>query len=344
MNDGNLGEKTMGKLLMGIGISVLQNEIKKYYGFNFSQVTLIPQGTVGENYTVTTEDDKFYFLKIYQGSKFTFDNPEIEKSLYLTSQLYSLGLENISYPYKTKDGRLSLEIGDCIIVVSRYIFGHNPQKYSSEVITACAKFVAKLHSLDFEGANIARETYTTEYANKLRVQLAQLNVINEPTQQIRLLRDFINPYHDLLMNYLEKYNEYAQRIGHSSTKVVVTHGDLICDNLLLDNQDELFVIDWDMAKLSFPERDLWFFVGEFGELFFRTYAEENPDYVLDAKFLKFFMYKRYLEDIVCWIDEIMDGSADLQQTEGNLEGIEVCCLEPLKTIDTRLERIQNFFS
>ncbi|GAB4284944.1 MAG: hypothetical protein Kow0081_2470 [Candidatus Dojkabacteria bacterium] len=94
----------------------------------------------------------------------------------------------------------------------------------------------------------------------------------------------------------------------------LTHGDAP-GNVLYTNED-LFIIDWDDLKLAPIERDLWFHKGD--ESFFEEYGETQ----LFNDYYGFYLFRRYLDDLSGFLDEIFKNRSNADIVRKNIKGIQ----------------------
>lgn len=329
------------KYLEKIGELELVRWLQENYPLQIVKLVSVPKGEIGDNYIAITSDNEKYFLKIYLRSKLHIDNPQgLENTLGLTSRLHELGIQNIPYPIKTKTGSMEANFGEYSIAISNFIDGENPE-ITPKVATKFAKLISKVHQVNVENINLPVEPFDTTYANKLREQLETLEKGAQSNKQKEKLKSLLLPHKTLFFSQLKKLDEFCERAKQKEKTLVVTHGDLIPDNLLLDKNGGAFIVDWDTARLSPPERDVWFFASAYGYVFLRSYKESNPYVKLDIDFISFYMYKRYIEDMVYWADQILLDEVDERQGDANLEGIKVCCLEAYQDIEEKIGEIDK---
>lgn len=332
------------KYLERIGEPKLVRWLQENYPLEIVKLVSVPKGEIGDNYIAITSNEDKYFLKIHLRSKLHIDNPQgLENTLSLTSQLHELGIKDVPYPVKTKAGSVEANFGEYTIMITNFVEGENPE-ITAEVATKFAKLVAKIHQVSTENINLPVEPFDTAYANKLREQLETLEKVAQLNEQKEKLKNLLLPHKTLFLGQLKKLDGFCERAKQKGKSLVVTHGDLIPDNLLLDKDGNIFIVDWDTARLSPPERDVWFFMNTHGENFLRSYNESNPHVKLDIDFISFYMYKRYIEDMVYWADQILLDEVDAKQAEANLEGIKVCCLEAFQDIEQRVKNIDKILS
>lgn len=330
-----------GKYLIKIGEDKLKLWLLDNYDLKVKTILPINKGEIGDNYIIENYDNKKYFLKIHLQSKLHIDNPNgLGDVLKLIFQIHSAGIENVASPLKLKNNELEGELGEYSIIVINYVEGKNLE-LTSEIVKKCAEAIAKIHQIKSEDINLPIEPFDTKYANKL---LDQLNIIEKDKNlngHLKYLGELILPQRSKLEKHLYQLDKLCDEINKKEYTLVITHGDLISDNIMVDKNGNVIIVDWDSAKLSLPERDAWFFMQEFGEDFVETYRAGNPLQVLDINSLSFFMYKRYLEDLVYWVDQILIENLSDDQIKSNLNGIEISCLRKLDDIEKKINNMQK---
>lgn len=108
---------------------------------------------------------------------------------------------------------------------------------------------------------------------------------------------------------------------------VLCHGDCHGWNLLIDDRDQLFLVDWDTLLLAPKERDLMFIGGGYGDsgdtaadeelYFYRGYGQTTVDRTACA----YYRFARALEDITLFAEQILSTAAgeDRHQALGYLQ-------------------------
>lgn len=328
------------KYLQRIGESKMRQWLKENYSIEAREMIPVQQGVIGENYVVVTSNQQKYFLKIYLQSKLQIDNPEgLENTLNLTWKLHNLGINQIVYPIKTKEGSLVGKLGEYVIILSNYIDGTNPE-VTPEVVAKVAKLLAEIHQVNTQDINLPIEPFDTTYAEKLNEQLEIL----ETSEKFTSVKNLLLPHKSRLTKHLSELEEFCSKAKGKKEKLAITHGDLIADNLLVNGSGDIFIVDWVTARLAFPERDIWFFLNSHAKVFLKSYKEASPQENIDSDIISFFMYKRYLEDIVWWVEEILSGRLSEEQIQKNVEGIKISCLDAFENIEEKIEKIHNLIS
>ena len=104
---------------------------------------------------------------------------------------------------------------------------------------------------------------------------------------------------------------------------VVCHADIHAGNVLVGNDGELSIVDWDTLILAPKERDLMFIGGGVGnawnqpqeeDLFYQGYGAEHTDPVA----LAYYRHERITKDILEIADQVFDASASPEDREESL--------------------------
>lgn len=333
-----------GKYLQSIGESKLIDWLNENYNLNITTAIALPKGGIGDSYVIEDSNHKKYFLKIHLTSVLRIDNPRgLDYILKLTSLFHDEGINSVPYPIKRKDGKLEGEFEKYSIIVTNYIDGHTPE-ITKDVVIKVAELIARIHQINKNNTNLPTEPFDPSYANALKDYWFILEKKENLNEQQQKLGNLLLSHQSKLNKHLDKFNELCVEVKRKKNNLVITHGDLIADNLICDKSGNIFIVDWDGARLSPPERDLWFFMGEFGQDFLKTYKKHNPQQKIDLDSLSFYMYKRYIEDIVYWANQILNENLDMVQSLENIEGIDICCLKAFQNIEEKVEKMNHIIN
>jgi spectinomycin phosphotransferase len=126
---------------------------------------------------------------------------------------------------------------------------------------------------------------------------------------------------------------------------VVCHSDPHLGNVLIGQSGEVWLIDWDDAMLSAPERDLMFAVDGLPEFsgvseveqaeFWRGYGE----IAVDADRLAYFRCMRAMEDLFGWANRGMDPAVSEEERAQALSIVENV-LQPDMFVDLALSPVR----
>lgn len=141
-------------------------------------------------------------------------------------------------------------------------------------------------------------------------------------------KELLLPHRGKILGHLDRLRE-LQSLTRSATRdreFVLCHTDLTPANLLMTDEGELYVLDWEGAMLAPPEHDLFFFTGEHFPTFLDEYERAFGPVVLNGDVFGFYFYRRYLEDLSEWIVRILYENTNDEQDAHDLEGIREDCL------------------
>jgi hypothetical protein len=98
---------------------------------------------------------------------------------------------------------------------------------------------------------------------------------------------------------------------------VITHSDAFGHNLLVTAGGDIFFIDWDELKLGPVERDNWYYVLNRAtrSAYLDAYRETFPAYRPDTLLCRYYLLRRFFEDIEGYLQRIVESrSVEEQQT------------------------------
>jgi hypothetical protein len=84
------------------------------------------------------------------------------------------------------------------------------------------------------------------------------------------------------------------------------HTDLGGENALVDEEGRLSVLDWDDAIVAPPEFDLWSLPGDGFDRGLTVYREADGAQPLHLDCFAFYLFRRYLGDMVARLERIQD--------------------------------------
>ena len=301
---------------------MLTHILGEHYGLADVTLTPAPRGFVAETYYVDSQSGR-YFAKLV---KMSHDSEILEQSLPVLQALRRLGVEAINYPIPTSDGRLSVPMDGQILVVFNYIAGQTDDHFPLEPYV---KVLAQVHQLsDQIKVSLPSETFDLEFKNDLMNQLHHLSTDTFDQPQENALQAWVIERRDAILRDLSLLEATIEPLRSADMPAVLTHGDA-SGNVVYDGS-QLSVIDWDTVLFAPRERDTWFHrhTPDFLELY-RAFV---PGYEFDPTAYRFYLYKRYLEDMVGFVEKILSPDSSDAQKIHNLSELYKTCddwLHPL---------------
>jgi thiamine kinase-like enzyme len=331
-----------------IGRDQLILAVQQGYGLSLESVEFILRGFGGDCYRAETIFGTSYFLKLHDPIANQMTAASLRAFyLPLMYQLHEKGiLPQIPHPIPTSDGSLSLSIGNNELVITNFIkgqlvgFGELPKK----VLLRLAEMVGILHNsiaeLQFEQPFI--DQFEIVFEDDLLKSFDILSGLTGTATpgQVRL-REIILPHKALIITNLERLRKLQTYARNTKKSKVVCHTDLHGGNLITDQQGTLYILDWENALIAPPEHDIFFFAGEngFWELFWPNYVRHFPAASIDPDLLRFYFYRRTLEDIADFIFRILRRESTPERDQEEL-GWLLECLDGLPNIEPTVAMIE----
>lgn len=323
--------------------------INTQYNLNVKNLIFIPKGEVGYCYTVNCNNDKKYFLKIFNNSRLANTSTQnLEFSLNASAFLCNeKGIKNISYPIRTLDNSFISEFNNNKIVLYNFIEGEDFDNKSlpKEIIVQLAKLLATIHKKTKNSIidNAVYEKFAIDFKEDLLKSILFLkNGSNLNTKYKKQLAKLVLPFENKILKALKKLENLSKNLNKNIKKedFVIVHRDPICANLILDKNNQINIIDWDDPIFGPVEHDIWFYL-EGHQSFLPTYREiYNID--INFKVIEFNIYKRLLADITDWVYRISFEKQSDEQNQSDLIWLQEDCLNNFDYLtEKEINKIKN---
>jgi spectinomycin phosphotransferase len=300
-------------------ITCLQNE----YGLSVLQINFLPLGADLNSalYRVVTNDETSYFCKLRRGD---FDEAAVAVPKFLSD----LGVKQVIPPLTTRTGNLWVTLDPFKVILYPFVEGHNgfEVNLSAQHWVVFGKALKSLHSAVIPPSltrSIRREEYTPKWREMVRSFLERIRgeTFDEPTAAE--LADFLAAKHDDTLELAARSEQLAASLQVQNPEFILCHADIHAGNLLIDNSDNLYIVDWDTLCFAPKERDLMFVGAGLGGnghtpqeevfLFYRGYGPAHIDPIA----LAYYRYERIVEDIAVFCQQIFssdEGGDDRKQS------------------------------
>jgi spectinomycin phosphotransferase len=169
---------------------------------------------------------------------------------------------------------------------------------------------------------IKRETFIPkqlEYAKRLHAQI-KARKYDDPFQ--KELAAFWLENYETISTILGRTETLSKRMQETNLEFVLCHADIHTANLLLSNDDKIYIVDWDETLLAPKEHDLLFVMGSifndtsdgrWEQLFFEGYGETE----VDPLALAYYRYDWCIEDIGEFAEDVFGGENLGEETKAN---------------------------
>jgi hypothetical protein len=281
--------------------------IRTGYGIQVQALKFIG---IGYSFIIECAHYKKYFLKVYpvnkQINKFNAGSAEqINQQGNILHRLRrEFGLTNISSIIPTSLNKFFFEINGFRLVLSDYIEGSNPS-YEPNTLhaNALAHILSNLHSMPINAfSELPKEQFNIDqavgFAHWLDNESADKEIV-----------DVIKKHESVIKEKLQLLKTWAQCYKNQHPDFVITHGDPHHFNVL-QNEKDVYLIDWDNVELAPREHDLWFY--ENAPLM-NYYSALNPEFKLDHDLCRYYQLQRMFEDFRYYLED--ECSTEAQRTE-----------------------------
>lgn len=287
--------------------------IEKAYNIAVNQLIFLPIGADFNTavYRLTTQNTADFFLKLRQQA---FSKASVLLPKYLADH----GAEWIIAPIANLTGQLWTKLGSCKAILYPYVDGaHGIEKTLSEQHwRTLGSAMRELHGSILPATitqGIPKDSFPTESLKTVQKYLARFEqeTFLDPIAKELVL--FLQSQQKFLVTLLEKAAMLAQQLQNQAHDYVLCHGDIHAWNILISQDDKLYIVDWDTLLFAPKERDLMFVgagIGATGRpareeqrLFYQGYGNTEVNH--DA--IAYYRFERILQDIAEYCDHILEG-------------------------------------
>ena len=283
------------------------------YGINILQIEFLPIGADLNTsaYRATSADERQYFIKLRSG-------PFEELSVALPKYISGQGIRQIIPPLEALSGKLWGELNGYKMILYPYIHGKNGYEasLSKRHWEEFGGAVRSIHGMKLPGelrCLVPEETFSQKWRVMVGRYLAE-SAGEEPADGLAIEQHhLLRTYHQEIDFLLERAEILASRLVQEKPEMVLCHADLHAGNLLIGDDDSLYIVDWDTPILAPKERDLMYAGGgQFGN-YYSPEQEESMFYagygsaaVNDAA-LAYYRYERIIEDLAVEFEQVFEG-------------------------------------
>jgi len=300
-------------------ISRLQEEYELYV----AQLTFLPLGADEGSavYRVVADNGTAYFLKLRKG----FDEIIVTVPLFLKSQ----GIQEIIAPFGAKSKQSWADFGYYKMILYPFIEGKNgfEIELTDQHRRTLGAALKGIHSAQVPlelKALIPQETFAPNWRDSMKSFQAQVEnkIFEDPTAA--KLAEFIKFKRDEISHLVKRTEQLALVLQSKPLEFVLCHTDIHGGNILISENGELYVVDWDNPILAPKERDLMFIGGGIDEIW-KSEREEAVFYEgygktdINLSALAYYRYERVIEDLAVIAEQLLltdEGGADRERSYG----------------------------
>ncbi|PUA36581.1 kinase [Paenibacillus elgii] len=300
----------------------IPNLLKEHYDLDATNILPQQGGWAALAFKVYSGKQAF-FLKVYEKSRAS--TPKwtalIDQYVPITIWLmqHSALKGRLPVPVPTQTGAYKCEDDDGIYLLYEYIEGETigEKALTAGQIAELSNMIAELHLYGEEipvETKAIKEDFTVPFLPQLRVALDR-EVCTLP----RDLKELITPHLKQVEELADTVEKLSAELKNRNLRMALCHTDLHPWNLMQTDR-ELVLIDWEGLKLAPVEADLMSFVDEpYYDDFVPIYRQVHPDFAINPDVLQFYRYRRKLEDIWEFMEQLLFDRQEAQERAETLK-------------------------
>jgi spectinomycin phosphotransferase len=282
---------------------------RRHYGLHLTAVDFLPLGQDVRSWAFRAATvDATYFLKLRQGGV-------NEASLRVPRYLADHGVPAIIASLPTRAQRLWVEVDGFTLALYPFIDGttgmaHGLQAHHWRTFGAALRAMHDTSLVPDLAPVVPRESFTSGLSDVVRALETHVasSTFSDPIQ--RDLAALWQRKRADIQALVERFETLGRQLRATSPPLVLCHADVHPNNVLIDMDDQLWIVDWDDTMLAPKECDLMMGVGGLGNYpagsreagwFLRGYGST----AIDPVALAYYRHVRALGDIGAYGEQML---------------------------------------
>jgi spectinomycin phosphotransferase len=279
----------------------LRTALRMSWGITATRLTFIPGHDMhAASYEVAAGDGGTFFLKVRFG-------PSHHASLEIPSALRQAGIPNIPAPMRTRSSSLWAPIEDRTLILYPFVRGQSAMELGLNEAQwrTFGQTLRSIHDSGLESRfsqSLPVETFRIPAAASVTEMLEVADHPPRSSDAGRRLTEIFRQQAGRIDSILARARELGKNLRERTFDRVLCHSDIHANNILVDNDGDIHLVDWDGPMIAPRERDLWFVIGSrIGRptepheeaWFFEGYGTVS----VDREAIIYYRYERFLEDL-----------------------------------------------
>ncbi|WP_194165291.1 aminoglycoside phosphotransferase family protein [Deinococcus terrestris] len=316
------------------------------YGLGVGALTFLPQGTAPA-YRADGPGSR-WFLKLLPDTPYGHDlRRRVGAERPLLRALRESGvLTRVPRPIPTLSGADVAEVEGYGVALYGWIDGASLRAGWTAALPGVAPLLGRLHAGTQRLLEVVQvwpmppEDFSLPFEEGLMGDLARLRVsVGEERAGVAALRDLHLPHEAILGQVLTRARAFQEAARARPRRPVVCHTDAHGGNVMRDVAGELWLIDWETARLAPPEHDLWMLHPQLPEVLPAYEEAVGAPAVPDPDLLGFYLTRRVLEDMAVDVGMIQHANTRPEQDEANLAVLEKYVLPDLMRVEQNIAEL-----
>lgn len=291
----------------------ISQTLKLHYGFDVKNLLpLVIGADINARVFKADTHDQSYFVKLKNGH-------HDEINLAVVARLVQAGVKSIIPPIKTNQRQFMVDLQGYHLIVYPFIDAKNgfSQEFSEQQWIQFGKALRQIHDLDVPIAIreiLRKENYSPKFRQSVRLLYNQFNKLILKDEVAEKLFAYLKQEKKTILALVDGAEKLAQKISNLNHEYVLCHSDIHGGNVLITDNEQIYIVDWDEPMMAPKERDLMFIGGGVGNvwnqpdeetLFYQGYSNT----VVDKNILAYYRYERIFQDIAEFVQQLLLSSA-----------------------------------
>ena len=273
--------------------------LHEYYSIQAREIEFLPIGNDASAFTYRVEatNGDLYFLKLKR-------NLSNLAGLFVPRFLSDHEIEQVVAPLPTKTQRLIVEIEEFSLILYPFITANEAMKVgmTDAQWTEFGSTLKRIHSTELPvdvAQFVGRETFIPKWSSPAKIFHKQVNTRNYDDPYQKELATFWKENNETIQTLIGRSELIGKRLQQADLEFVLCHADIHIANILITQEQELFIVDWDDTLFAPKERDLMFVLSEDRihtreeQMFFEGYEEVK----IDQLALAYYRYEWCVQEI-----------------------------------------------
>jgi spectinomycin phosphotransferase len=229
--------------------------LKEYYSIEISRIEFLPLGNDASAfaYRVETVND-IYFLKIRT------ELPNLA-GLSVPRFLKDHGIEQVVAPFFTKTQKLYAELDGFALILYPFVAGNEAMKVgmSDAQWIEFGSALKQIHHIKLPSdvsQFVRQESFIPKWSTLAREFHEQVDTRQYDDPYQRELATFWNSNRKTIETVIERADTIGKHLRQMDLEFMLCHADIHTANILITDDQNMFIVDWDDTLFAPKERDL----------------------------------------------------------------------------------------
>jgi hypothetical protein len=293
--------------------------LKTEWTLDVEVMTYLAVGAGSHHWSVTTRFGHSYFVSVDELEAGGEGRAAHSRALEVCKRLSEHGLEFVIAPVASNSGEIAHAfVGGHVMAVYPHVNGTSgafADPMDASTMECVVETLVRLHEATDSVRDLA-PVDETSIPSRRELQRALVNLHSSGTSPYpHAVTALLQSRASLIERSWNDFDIFASSLRRQSNRFVITHGEPHLGNVLRQGSD-VRLVDWETARLSLPERDLW------------LVARRNPNAVdfyqrrsgrdLDEYALRMFELRWWLTDIALFLEDSISTTLSVEDRNASI--------------------------